>query len=111
MSVALRLVTQSDFSDVRRITRDAYLRAGHFSVDHPYMSVPEDVEHSAEHAQAWVAEGRREGCGRGGVDVRGGAVQRVRKVRGAGVPVDPACRGNCLGRAVMVTVRELARRN
>ncbi|MEV8000840.1 hypothetical protein [Pseudarthrobacter oxydans] len=46
----------TDFTDVRHITRDAYLRAGHFAADHPHMTVLEDVEHRAEHAQVWVVE-------------------------------------------------------
>jgi hypothetical protein len=45
-----------DLPEVRRITRNAYVRAGHFTANHPYMSVLEGVEHRAEHAQVWVAE-------------------------------------------------------
>lgn len=56
MSLSFRRAVLADFPEVRRITRDAYLRAGHFAADHPYMSVLEDVEHRAEHAQVWVAE-------------------------------------------------------
>jgi GNAT superfamily N-acetyltransferase len=56
VNVVFRRAVPSDFPEVRRITRDAYLRAGHFSADHPYLSVLEDVEHRAEHAQVWVAE-------------------------------------------------------
>jgi hypothetical protein len=56
VSVGLRRAAPSDFPDIRQITRDAYLRAGHFTADHPYMSVLEDVEHLAEHAQVRVAE-------------------------------------------------------
>ncbi|MFJ5978463.1 GNAT family N-acetyltransferase [Pseudarthrobacter oxydans] len=56
MTVVFRRAVPADFAEVRRITRDAYLRAGHFAADHPYMSVLEDVEHRAEHAQVWVAE-------------------------------------------------------
>lgn len=51
-----RRAVPRDFPEVRRITRDAYVRAGHFAADHPYISVLEDVEHRAEHAQVWVAE-------------------------------------------------------
>lgn len=39
-----------------RITLDAYLLAGHFTADHPYMSGLDGVEHRADHAEAWVAE-------------------------------------------------------
>ncbi|WP_457948784.1 GNAT family N-acetyltransferase [Pseudarthrobacter sp. alpha12b] len=56
LTVTFRRAVPADFPEVRRITRDAYLRAGHFAADHPYMSVLEDVEHRAEHAQVWVAE-------------------------------------------------------
>lgn len=56
MTVAFRRAVPDDFREVRRITRDAYLRAGHFSADHPYMDVLEDVERRAEHAQVWVTE-------------------------------------------------------
>ena len=56
LAVTFRRAVPADFPEVRRITRDAYLRAGHFAADHPYMSVLEDVEHRAEHAEVWVAE-------------------------------------------------------
>ena len=56
LTVTFRRAVPADFPEVRRITRDAYLRAGHFAADHPYMSVLEDVEHRAEHGQVWVAE-------------------------------------------------------
>lgn len=55
MSVLFRRAVPTDLPKVRRITRDAYLRAGHFPADHPYMSVLENVEHRAEQAQVWVA--------------------------------------------------------
>ncbi|MEJ1180975.1 MULTISPECIES: GNAT family N-acetyltransferase [unclassified Pseudarthrobacter] len=104
MSVALRRAAPSDFPEVRRITRDAYLRAGHFAADHPYMGVLEDVEHRAEHAQVWVAEA-------------GGRVVAAVTLTFAGQPyseiaadgelefrmlaVDPACQGGGVGRAVV----------
>jgi hypothetical protein len=55
-TVGLRRAEPADFPEVRRITREAYLRAEHFAANHPYMGVLEDVEHRAEHAQVWVAE-------------------------------------------------------
>jgi ribosomal protein S18 acetylase RimI-like enzyme len=112
VSVAFRRVTPSDFPDVRRITRDAYVHAGHFSAEHPYMDVLDDVEHRAEHAQVWVAES-------------GGRVVAAVTLTFAGEPyseiavdgelefrmlaVDPACQGNGLGRAVVGKVVEHAR--
>jgi hypothetical protein len=56
VTVTLRRAAPTDYPEVRRITREAYLRAGHFAADHPYTSVLEDVEHHAEHAEVWVAE-------------------------------------------------------
>jgi hypothetical protein len=46
--------------------RDTYLHAGHFTADHPHMSVLDGVEHRAEHAEVWVAEAP--GSGGGGSD-------------------------------------------
>lgn len=56
MKLKFRRARPADYSDIRRITRDAYLHAGHFAAGHPYMSVLEKVEHRAEHAEVWVAE-------------------------------------------------------
>lgn len=56
MTVTFRRAVPADFAEVRRITRDAYLRLGHFTADHPYMGVLEDVELRAEHAEVWVVE-------------------------------------------------------
>ncbi|MFJ5861793.1 hypothetical protein ACIQCM_10250 [Pseudarthrobacter sp. NPDC092439] len=38
-SVTPRRALPVDFPELRRITRDVYLQAGHFAADHPYMSV------------------------------------------------------------------------
>ncbi|KRE57730.1 GCN5 family acetyltransferase [Arthrobacter sp. Soil736] len=56
MNFVFRPARPADYSEVRRVTRDAYLHAGHFTADHPYMSVLDNVEHRAEHAEVWVAE-------------------------------------------------------
>ncbi|WP_245192407.1 GNAT family N-acetyltransferase [Arthrobacter pigmenti] len=53
----MRRVTETDYDDVRRITRDAYVGAGYFEdPNHPYVQVLTDVEHRAAHAEVWVAE-------------------------------------------------------
>lgn len=109
MTVEFRRALPADFPEVRRITRDAYLRAGHFAADHPYMSVLEDVEHRAEHAQVWVA----------------GTVVAAVTLTFAGQPyseiardgelefrmlaVDPAHQGGGVGRAVVREIVEHAR--
>jgi hypothetical protein len=56
VNLVFRPARPADYSEVRRITRDAYLHAGHFTADHPYMTVLDNVEHRAEHAEVWVAE-------------------------------------------------------
>lgn len=112
MSISFRRASRTDFPEVRRITRDDYLRAGHFTADHPYMSVLEDVEHRAEHAQVWVAE-------------TAGRVVAAVTLTFAGQPyseiavdgelefrmlaVDPLHQGSGLGRAVVREIVEHAR--
>ena len=56
MNLVFRQATPADYSEVRRITCEAYLHAGHFTADHPYMSVLGDVERRAEHAEVWVTK-------------------------------------------------------
>jgi ribosomal protein S18 acetylase RimI-like enzyme len=112
VSVSFRRATPSDLPEVRRITRDAYLKAGHFAADHPYMAVLEDVEHRAEHAQVWLAEA-------------GGRVVAAVTLTFAGQPyseiaqhgelefrmlaVDPAHQGGGVGRAMVRGILEHAR--
>ncbi|CAN7244325.1 GNAT family N-acetyltransferase [Arthrobacter sp. LjRoot78] len=104
MNLVFRQATPADYSEVRRITREAYLHAGHFTVDHPYMSVLDNVEHRAKHAEVWVAEAS-------------GAVVAAVTLTFAGQPysetavekelefrmlaVDPAAQGGGVGRAVV----------
>ena len=104
MNLVFRPATPADYSEVRRITREAYLHAGHFTADHPYMSVLDNVEHRADHAELWVAEAS-------------GAVVAAVTLTFAGQPyseiavedelefrmlaVDPAAQGGGVGRAVV----------
>jgi GNAT superfamily N-acetyltransferase len=106
-----RLARPSDYPEVRRITREAYVHAGHFTVDHPYMSLLDNVEHRAEHAEVWVAQ------------AAGGVVAAV-TLTFAGQPysevaienelefrmlaVDPAVQGGGVGRAIVRKVIEHA---
>ena len=112
MSVAFRRATPSDFPEVRRITRDAYLRAGHFPTDHPYMSVLEDVEHRAEHAQVWVAEAAGKVAASVLLTFAGQPyteVARDGELEFRMLSVDPDCQGAGVGRAVVRSIVEHAR--
>ncbi|MGN7150405.1 GNAT family N-acetyltransferase [Arthrobacter sp. SAFR-179] len=112
MSVALRRAAPSDFSEVRRITRDAYLRAGHFAADHPYMGVLEDVEHRAAHAQVWVAEAAGKVVAAVTLTFTGqpySEIARDGELEFRMLAVDPAHQGGGLGRAVVRAIVEHAR--
>jgi GNAT superfamily N-acetyltransferase len=111
VNLMFRLARPSDYPEVRRITREAYVHAGHFTVDHPYMSLLDNVEHRAEHAEVWVAQ------------AAGGVVAAV-TLTFAGQPysevaietelefrmlaVDPAVQGGGVGRAIVRKVIEHA---
>lgn len=111
MNLAFRPARPADYSEVRRITRQAYLQAGYFTADHPYMSVLDNVEHRAAHAEVWVAEAS-------------GAVVAAVTLTFAGQPyteiaienelefrmlaVDPAAQGGGVGRSVVRQVIEHA---
>jgi predicted N-acetyltransferase YhbS len=113
VNLVLRPARSADYPEVRRITREAYLHAGHFTAGHPYMSVLDDVEPRAEHAEVWVAE------------VSGSVVAAV-TLTFAGQPyseiaaqnelefrmlaVDPAVQAGGIGRAVVRKVMAHAQR-
>ncbi|WP_331271249.1 GNAT family N-acetyltransferase [Arthrobacter sp. 135MFCol5.1] len=97
------------FPIFRRITRDAYLRAGHFAADHPYMSVLEDVEHRAEHAEVWVAEAAGKVVAAVALTFAGrpcSEIARDGELEFRMLAVDPAHQGGGVGRAV---VREIVK--
>jgi GNAT superfamily N-acetyltransferase len=113
VSVELRRAAPSDFPEVRRITRDAYLRAGHFAADHPYMGVLDNVEHRAEHAEVWVAEAAGQVVAAVTLTF---ADQPYSEIAAEGelefrmLAVDPASQGGGVGRAVVREVVDHARR-
>jgi ribosomal protein S18 acetylase RimI-like enzyme len=111
MSVAFRRATPSDFPEVRRITRDAYLRAGHFAADHPYMGVLEDVEHRAGHAEVWVAEAARKLVAAVTLTFAGQPYSEIAvdgELEFRMLAVDPAVQGGGVGRAVVRRIIEHA---
>ncbi|MBD1536833.1 GNAT family N-acetyltransferase [Arthrobacter sp. S13_S34] len=113
MSAAFRQAVPSDFPEVGRITRDAYLRAGHFAADHPYMSVLEDVEHRAEHAQVWVAEAAGQVVAAVTLAFAGQPYSEIAtdgELEFRMLAVDPECQGGGVGRAMVRATVEHARR-
>ena len=111
MSFSFRRAVPADFPEVRRITRDAYLRAGHFTADHPYMSVLEDVEHRAEHAQVWVAETAGKMVASVTLTFAGqpySEIARNGELEFRMLAVDPAHQGGGMGRAVVREIVEHA---
>ncbi|GAB5080360.1 GNAT family N-acetyltransferase [Arthrobacter sp. AD-310] len=112
MTFLFRRAVTEDFPEVRRITRDAYLRAGHFAADHPYMDVLEDVEHRAKHAQVWVAEAAGKVVAAVTLTLAGqpySEIARDGELEFRMLAVDPAHQGGGVGRAVVREIVEHAR--
>ncbi|WP_299165458.1 GNAT family N-acetyltransferase [uncultured Arthrobacter sp.] len=113
MPLTIRRVTATDYDDVRRITRDAYLHAGYFSeADHPYVQVLANVEHRAEHAEVWVAEEEGVVVGSFAITFEG---QRYTDIAIAGelefrmLAVDPAAQRGGIGRRMVEWIIDYAR--
>jgi len=112
VTIVFRRAVPDDFPEVRWITRDAYLRAGHFAADHPYMSVLENVEHRAEHAQVWVAEAAGRVVAAVTLTFAGepySEIARDGELEFRMLAVDPAHQGGGVGRAVLSAIVEHAR--
>jgi ribosomal protein S18 acetylase RimI-like enzyme len=112
LTVTFRRAVPADFPEVRRITRDAYLRAEHFAADHPYMSVLEDVEHRAEQAQVWVAETAGKVVAAATLTFAGQPYSEIAQdgeLEFRMLAVDPEHQGGGVGRAVVRQIVEHAR--
>jgi GNAT superfamily N-acetyltransferase len=106
-----RLARPADYPEVRRITREAYVHAGHFTVDHPYVSVLDNVEHRAEHAEVWVAEAAGRVVAAVTLTFAGQPYSEVaieNELEFRMLAVDPAVQGGGVGRAVVRQVIEHA---
>ncbi|MCU1515583.1 MAG: GCN5-related N-acetyltransferase [Pseudarthrobacter sp.] len=111
MNLVFRQATSADHTEVRRITREAYLHAGHFTADHPYMGVLEDVEHRAEHAEVWVAEASGSVVAAVTLTFAGQPYSEIavdHELEFRMLAVDPAVQGGGVGRAVVRRVIEHA---
>lgn len=113
MGILVRNAVLQDYQAIRRITRDAYLKAGYFdSAEHEYVKVLENVEHRAEHGILWVAE--LDGAVRGSLvltlmdqpyaDVAGPGELEFRMLA-----VDPEWQRSGIGRALVEAVIAYAR--
>jgi ribosomal protein S18 acetylase RimI-like enzyme len=112
VNIAFRRAEPSDFPEVRRITREAYLRAGHFTADHPYMSVLDDVEHRADHAEVWLAKSAGKVVVAVTLTFAGQPYSEIaagRELEFRMLAVDPACQGAGVGRSVVRKVVDQAR--
>ncbi|TLM86014.1 GNAT family N-acetyltransferase [Pseudarthrobacter sp. NamE5] len=112
LTVTFRRAVPGDFPEVRRITRDAYLRAGHFTDNHPYMSVLEDVEHRVEHAEVWVAQTAGKVVAAVTLTFAGQPYSEIAQdgeLEFRMLAVDPAQQGGGVGRAVVRKIVEHAR--
>lgn len=111
MNLVFRRVTPADYSEVRRITREAYVHAGHFTTDHPYMRVLDNVEHRAEHAEVWVAEASGAAVAAVTLTFAGQPYSEIameHELEFRMLAVDPAVQGGGVGRAVVRQVIEHA---
>ena len=113
MQITIRPATATDFDDVARLTREAYLAAGHFpAADHPYLVHVSDVAHRARHAEIWVAE--RDGKVAGAVTLAqvGGEyadIAREGELEFRMLAVDPGLQRSGVGRALVDAIVEYAR--
>lgn len=87
------------------------LHAGHFTADHPYMSVLDDLEHRAEHAEVWVAEASGAVVAAVTLTFAGqpySEIARDNELEFRMLAVDPAVQGGGVGRAFVRQVIEHA---
>jgi GNAT superfamily N-acetyltransferase len=104
VNLVFRQATPADYSEVRRITREAYLHAGHFAADHPYMSVLDNVDHRADHAEVGVAEVSAQVVSAVTLTFAGQPYSDIasdNELEFRMLAVDPAVQGGGFGRAVV----------
>lgn len=104
MNLDFRPTGPADYPEVGRITRDAYIRAGHFTAGRPYMSVLDNVGHRAEHAEVWVAEASGAVVAAVTLTFAGhpySEIARGNELEFRMLAVDPAVQGKGVGRAVV----------
>ncbi|WP_312182739.1 GNAT family N-acetyltransferase [Arthrobacter sp.] len=112
MSITVRQATPADFDDIRRITREAYLKAGFIDADNPYVQELENVEHRAEHAELWVAEQDGEVAGSAAITFAGQPYTDIAiegELEFRMLSVDPALQRGGVGRTLVKAIVDYAR--
>jgi N-acetylglutamate synthase-like GNAT family acetyltransferase len=111
--ILIRPAVPADYVAIARITRDAYLAAGHFeSADHPYMRQIQDVEERAAKATIWVAERAGQIVGSVTLAVAGepyADIARSDELEFRMLVVDPAVQRSGAGKAMVQAIIEHAR--
>ncbi|MGG5172067.1 GNAT family N-acetyltransferase [Pseudarthrobacter sp. J1738] len=109
----VRPVRPEDYDAVARITRDAYLAAGHFdSADHPYMQQIQRVDERAAAATIWIAEREGQIVGSVTLALEGepyADIARAAELEFRMLVVDPAVQRSGAGRAMVEAILEYAR--
>lgn len=111
--ILIRPAVPADYDAVARITRDAYLAAGHFEdADHPYMQEVQRVAQRHEDATIWVAERDGETVGSVTLAVAGepyADIARPDELEFRMLVVDPAVQRSGAGKAMVQAIIEHAR--
>mgnify|MGYP000329898497 CR=1 FL=1 len=113
--LAMHYVAHEDmaFQSVARITRDAYLAAGHFEdADHPYMRQIQQVAQRHEDATIWVAERAGRIVGSVTLAVAGepyADIARADELEFRMLVVDPAVQRSGAGKAMVEAIINHAR--
>ncbi|TJY72296.1 GNAT family N-acetyltransferase [Arthrobacter sp. CAU 1506] len=113
MHITIRPATAADYDDVERLTREAYLAAGHFpAADHPYLVHVSDVAHRAARAEIWVAERGGHVAGAVTLATAGGEyadIAREGELEFRMLAVDPGLQRSGVGRALVEAIVAHAR--
>lgn len=111
--ILIRPAVPADYDAVARITRDAYLAAGHFEdADHPYMQEVQRVAQRHEDATIWVAERDGETVGSVTLAVAGEPYADIAgpdELEFRMLVVDPAVQRSGAGKAMVQAIIEHAR--
>jgi GNAT superfamily N-acetyltransferase len=111
--ILIRSAVPADYDAVARITRDAYLAAGHFEdADHPYMQQVQRVAQRHQDATIWVAERDGETVGSVTLAVAGepyADIAQPDELEFRMLVVDPAVQRSGAGKAMVQAIIAHAR--